>query len=101
MCFTGERKTIPSYMISALIVDMLIRKGCEAFLAYAISSEDSGTSLADIFMVCRFPKVFPEELAGLQPTRKIEFSIDLVSDTRPISREPYRMALTELKELRA
>ena len=88
-------------MILALTADMLIRKECEAFLACAISSEGSGTSLADIFMVCRFPYVFSEELPGLPPTREIEFSIDLFSDTRPISRGPYRMAPTKLKELKA
>ena len=52
-------------------------------------------------MVCWFPDVFPEKLSGLPPSRKIEFSIDLVSDTRPISRAPYRMAPPELKELKA
>ena len=92
---------IPSCMISSIMVNKLIRKGCEAFLAYAISSVDSGRSLADIPIWCRFSNVFLEELLGLPPARKMEFSIDLVSDTRPISREPYRMALIELKELRA
>ena len=88
-------------MISALTADGLIRKKCEAFLACAISLEDSGISLADIPVVCRFPDMFPEELPGLSPTRKIEFSIDLVSNIRPISRAPYRMAPTELKKLKA
>ena len=101
VCFTGERKTMPSCVISALTADRLIRKGCEAFLACAISSEGSGTSLADIPVVCWFPDVFPEELPGLPPSREMEFSIDLVSDTRPISRALYRMAPPELKELKA
>ena len=51
VCFTGERKRIPSCMISALIVDRLIRKGCEAFLAYTISIEGGGTSIVDTPMV--------------------------------------------------
>ena len=101
ICFTGERKTIPSCMIATLVADKLIRKGCEAFLACAISLEDSDTSLADISVVCRFPDVFFEELLGLTPTRKIEFSIDLVSVIRPMSRAPYRMAPIELKEFKA
>ena len=88
-------------MISALTANRLIRKGCEAFLACAISSRDSGKSLVNITVVCRFPKVFPKELPRLPPTRKIEFNIDLVLDTRPISRAPYRMALLELKKLKA
>ena len=88
-------------MILALTVDRLIRKGCEAFLAYAISLEGSCTSLADIPIVCRFLDVFSEELPGLPSTRKMEFSIDLILDTRLISRTPYRMALIEFKELKA
>ena len=92
---------IPSCMISALTANRFLRKGCEAFLACAISSEGNGSNLADIPVVCRFSNVFPEELPGLPPARKMEFSIDLVSDTRPISRAPYRIAPIELKELKA
>ena len=88
-------------MISALIANRLIRKGCEDFLAYVISLEGSGSNLADIYMVCRFPNMFPKELSRLPSVRKIEFSIDLVSDIRSISRTPYRMDLTELKDLKA
>ena len=101
VCFTGDRRAMPSGVISALTADRLIRKGCEAFLACAISSEGSGTSLADILVVCWFPDVFLEELPGLSPSREMEFSIDLVSNTRPISRTPYKMAPPELKELKA
>ena len=43
---------------------------------------------------------FPDELPGLPPRREIEFCIDVVSDTAPISMPPYRMALAELKELK-
>lgn len=44
--------------------------------------------------------VFPEDLPGVPPEREVEFSIDLASETAPISRTPYRMALAELKELK-
>ena len=47
-----------------------------------------------------FPDVFPEELPGLPPDREIEFCIDVVPGTVPISLPPYRMALAELKELK-
>ena len=46
-----------------------------------------------------FPDVFPEELLGLPPDREIEFCIDVVPGTDPISMPPYRMAPAELKEL--
>ncbi|XP_052478451.1 uncharacterized protein LOC105775484 [Gossypium raimondii] len=52
-------------------------------------------------VVCEFSDVFPEELPGLPPEREVEFSIDLIPGTAPISIAPYRMAPTELKELNA
>ena len=50
-------------------------------------------------VVCEFPDIFPEELPGLPPDREIEFCIDIVPGTDPISMPPYRMAPAELKEL--
>ncbi|GKG40751.1 hypothetical protein Tco_0469963, partial [Tanacetum coccineum] len=46
-----------------------------------------------------FPKVFPEDLPGLPPTRKVEFQIDLVPGAAPVARAPYRLAPLELQEL--
>ena len=45
--------------------------------------------------------MFPDDLPGLPPEREIDFPIDLISDTTPISLPPYRMAPAELKELKA
>jgi hypothetical protein len=47
-----------------------------------------------------FPDVFPEELSGLPPDREVEFVIDLLPRTAPISKRPYRMSVEELKELK-
>ena len=47
-----------------------------------------------------FPDVFPEDLSGLPPNREIEFSIDLLPGSNPISKAPYRMAPAELRELK-
>ncbi|WVZ75635.1 hypothetical protein U9M48_023672 [Paspalum notatum var. saurae] len=47
-----------------------------------------------------FPDVFPEELPGLPPDRNVEFAIELVPGTAPVSKRPYRMAPDELKELK-
>ncbi|WVZ80498.1 hypothetical protein U9M48_027968, partial [Paspalum notatum var. saurae] len=44
--------------------------------------------------------VFPEELPGLPPDRDVEFRIELVPGTAPISKRLYRMAPDELKELK-
>jgi hypothetical protein len=56
--------------------------------------------IKDIPIVREFLDVFPEDLPGLPPDCEVEFSIDLVSGTAPISKAPYRMAPAELKELK-
>ena len=57
-------------------------------------------TVAEIPVVCEFPDVFPEDLPGLPPDRAIEFKIDLIPGTAPISRRPYRMLPNELVELK-
>jgi hypothetical protein len=54
----------------------------------------------NIRVVRDFPDVFPEELPGMPPDREVEFVIDLLPGTAPISKRPYRMAVEELKELK-
>src|SRR4051812_38000531 len=56
--------------------------------------------LEDIPVVHDFPDVFPEELPGMPPDRCVEFIVDLIPGTAPISRRPYRMAPRELAELK-
>ena len=51
-------------------------------------------------MVCEFPDVFPKDLSGLPPDRELEFGIEVLPGSAPISIPPYRMASTELKELK-
>jgi len=47
-----------------------------------------------------FLDVFLEDLPGLPPDRVLEFSIDIILGTAPISKAPYRMAPVELAELK-
>ncbi|GJW87456.1 putative reverse transcriptase domain-containing protein [Tanacetum coccineum] len=55
--------------------------------------------LEDVPIVQDSPKVFPEDLSGLPPTRQVEFQIDLVPGAAPIARAPYRLSPSEMKEL--
>src|SRR4051812_40715952 len=54
----------------------------------------------DIPVVRDFPDIFPKELPGMPPDRCVEFIVDLILGTAPISRLPYRMAPHELAELK-
>jgi hypothetical protein len=54
----------------------------------------------NIHVVRDFPDVFPEELPGMPLDREVEFVIDLLPSTAPISKRSYRMSVEELKELK-
>jgi hypothetical protein len=51
-------------------------------------------------VVNEFLDVFPEELLSMPPNRDIELMIDLMPDTAPIYKNPYRMATPQLVELK-
>jgi hypothetical protein len=57
-------------------------------------------SLKNIKIVCEYLDVFSEELPGMSPDRDIEFSIELLLGTAPISKRPYRMDVNDLVELK-
>ena len=98
--FRGDRKIFPTCVISAVKARKLLSKGCSAYLAYVIGAQVSKLKPEDIPVVSEFLDVFPKELPGLPPDREIEFSIELIPGTAPISQTPYRMAPKELKELK-
>ena len=54
----------------------------------------------NIPMIREFLDVFPEELSGVPPEREVHLSIEVVQGMTLILRAPYRMAPTELKELK-
>jgi hypothetical protein len=56
--------------------------------------------MEDIIVVQEYCDVFPEELSGMPPDRDIEFLIELLPGTTPISMRAYRMPVNELVELK-
>ena len=47
-------------MISAAIARKMVRKGCEAYLAYVIDVVKARPSVSNILTVSDFPDVFPK-----------------------------------------
>ncbi|GJY10154.1 hypothetical protein Tco_0378339, partial [Tanacetum coccineum] len=90
-------------IISCTKAQEYLTKGCHVFLANITATKDEdkskGKRLEDVSVVQEFPEVFPEDLPGIPPTRKVEFQIDLVLGATPIARAPYRLAPSEIKEL--
>ncbi|KAA3473442.1 vacuolar protein sorting-associated protein 35B-like [Gossypium australe] len=89
-----------SVVISSLLTRKYLRKGYEAYLAF-VNTRETELRIESVPIVCEYLDVFPKELPGLPSIREIEFEIELASGTAPISIAPYRMAPTELKELKA
>ena len=87
-------------MISAISARCLLQKGCKGYLAHVVDTRSSEVRFEDVPVVRDFLDVFPDDLPGLPPEREIDFPIDVVPSTAPISLPPYRMAPAELKELK-
>ncbi|KAA0067728.1 pol protein [Cucumis melo var. makuwa] len=78
----------------------LLSQGTWGILASVVDTREPEVSLSSEPVVREYPDVFPDELPGLPPLKEIDFAIELEPDTAPISKAPYRMAPTELKELK-
>ena len=97
----GLRRELSSCIISSITTQKMLCKGCQGYLAYVVETGKEGTILDEIPVVREFPDVFPDDIAGLPPEREVEFTIDLISRTEPISISPFRIAPVELRELKA
>ncbi|KAA3473428.1 Gag-Pol polyprotein [Gossypium australe] len=81
-CENGEILQIDSVesgelpvMISSMIAQIYVTKGCEAYLAYVLNTKESKLKVESMPIVCEYPDVFPEELPGLPPVGEIEFEL--------------------------
>jgi hypothetical protein len=86
----------------------LTKKDGTTFEFVAMVQSDQGSmlnqtkivALEDIRVVQEYPDVFSGELLGMPPDCDIEFLIELLPGTSPISKRPYRMLVNKLVELK-
>ena len=97
----GIGSSVMSHVISTMQARRIMKKGCETFLALILDSKRGQVDVEKIPVVREFPDVFPEELPGIPLEREVDLAIEIVPGTVPMSRAPYRMAPTELKELKS
>ncbi|KAL7243244.1 hypothetical protein ACSBR1_015619 [Camellia fascicularis] len=98
--FCGNGVVPPPYLISAMKAVNVLRKGCRGYLFCVLNVNTVSPNVDNILVVNEFPNVFPNELPDDLIDREIEFTIDVVPGTQPISKTPYRMLTSELKELK-
>ncbi|GJU55989.1 putative ribonuclease H-like domain-containing protein [Tanacetum coccineum] len=93
---SGKEKKSKLSIISCTKTQRYIKKGCQIFLAQVTKkgTEDKSEEkrLEDVPIVQDYPKVFPEDLPRLPPTRQVKFQIDLVPGAAPIARASFRLA---------
>jgi hypothetical protein len=73
------------------------RKGCCHQIAAHTKEVDP---LKAIKVVSEFSDVFPEDLLGMPPKRKVECTVELIPGTAPISKTAYRVSGPEFVELK-
>ena len=93
-------RTTSHPIISMLRANRLSRNGCQGYLTFVQDTQAKWPKLEQMLVVKEFVDVFSEELTGLSPDREIEFGIELAPGIEPISIPSYRVAPTELKELK-
>ena len=60
--FEGDRRILPTCVISSLKAKRLLHKGCETYMAYVINKFSSKITLESVPTVCEFSNIFPEDL---------------------------------------
>jgi hypothetical protein len=99
--YVGSRARSLPPTILAMRARKLIIGGGQAFLAFVVApTKQAKKNLGDILVVYEYPNVFSTDYSGLPLQREVEFRIECVSSTNLISKAIYRMASSELKEIK-
>ncbi|KAJ0588116.1 putative transcription factor interactor and regulator CCHC(Zn) family [Helianthus annuus] len=96
---TGDKPQKPLKFISVIKLASYSRKQGIVYTVSVVINNES-KKLEDIPIVSEYADVFPENLPGLPPDREVEFRIHLILGTIPIAKAPYRLAPTEMLELK-
>ncbi|XP_073137422.1 uncharacterized protein [Henckelia pumila] len=98
--FYGERARPSMPLVSALKAYFALEFGRDGYLIYVVDTTKGSHGIENVLVVSEFPDIFPDEIPGFPPVREVEFGIDLLPGTSPISRAPYRQAPSEMRELK-
>jgi hypothetical protein len=98
----GIQKLVLVRQISTMQFKKCMRKGCQIYAIQVTNllEKEKKPSLEDFVVLHDFRDVFVDETPELPPRREIDFSIDLLPGSAPISKAPYRMSLPKLIELK-
>jgi hypothetical protein len=97
-----DKRTVKLVSLSGeeVLVELVLSGLREGNCHQVIAHIEEITPSEAINVVSEFPDVFPEKLPGMPPERKVEFAIELIPGTAPISKRAYRVSGPELVELK-
>jgi hypothetical protein len=98
--FSSAEEESGAEFLSTKLVKQLERDGILMFSLMAYLSMENQAVIDMLQVVCDFLEVFPNEIPVVPPEREVEFTIDLILGTKPVSMTPYRMSASELAELK-
>jgi hypothetical protein len=97
--FQGIPRDFAIREISATQLKKCYRKSCQLFAAHVEEeSKDEIPKIGDHAVLKEFEDVF-HEVPRLPMKRDIDFSINLMLGAAPVSKDPYKMSMSKLKEL--
>ncbi|WMV37690.1 hypothetical protein MTR67_031075 [Solanum verrucosum] len=70
----------------------MISKGFIYRLVWVRDTDSETLTLESVSVINEFPEVLSDDFPSVSPKRKIDFGIDILPDTQPISIHPYRGA---------
>ena len=98
--FSSAEEESGAEFLTTKQMKQLERDGISMFSFMAYLSVENQAVIDRLPLVNEFPEVFLDEIPDVPPEREVEFSIDLVLGTKPVSMAPYRMSASELAELK-
>lgn len=70
---------------------MSLRESAQVSMVFASLSGGSEIMIMDLPIVCDFPEVFLDGISGLPSEHAVEFAINLIPYTSPVSMASYKM----------
>lgn len=86
--------------LSSKQVDEFVKDDVAVYMILASMKVESKVVIGELPVVCDFPEVFPDDISDFLSEHGVEFTIDLIPGTSPVSMAPYRMFASDLSRLK-
>lgn len=82
----GEEEAVG--LLSTKELKEILEKEAQVLVLFTVLSDKSKSVIAELQVMQEFLEVFPDDISDVSPEREVDFSIDLVPSTKPVSMSP-------------